>query len=49
MSEGGIGETVTVQNPASYRQISAVVTGPGTVKAVAGFGGIPQRVASARP
>lgn len=49
MSEGGIGETVTVQNPASYRQISAVVTGPGTVKALTGMGGIPQRVASARP
>ena len=33
MSEGGMGETVTVLNPASYRQISAVVTGPGTVAA----------------
>ena len=36
MSEGGIGETVTVQNPASYRQISAIVTGPGQVRAQAG-------------
>jgi len=36
MSEGGVGETVTVQNPASYRQISAVVTGPGQVRAQAG-------------
>lgn len=33
MSEGGLGETVTVQNPASYRQISAIVTGPGEVRA----------------
>jgi len=36
MSEGGVGETVTVQNPASYRQISAIVTGPGQVRAQAG-------------
>ncbi len=33
MSEGGMGETVTIQNPSSYRQISAVVTGPGQVLA----------------
>jgi flagella basal body P-ring formation protein FlgA len=33
MSEGGIGDTVTVQNPASFRQISAIVTGPGAVRA----------------
>ncbi len=33
MSEGGVGDTVTVQNPASYRMISAVVTAPGTVRA----------------
>ncbi|MBU6471779.1 MAG: flagellar basal body P-ring formation protein FlgA, partial [Alphaproteobacteria bacterium] len=33
MSEGGMGETVTVLNPVSYRQISATVTGPGTVSA----------------
>ena len=37
MSEGGMGETVTVLNPASYRQISAVVTGPGTVAAGPSF------------
>jgi len=36
MSEGGMGETVTVQNPASYRQVSAVVVGPGQVRAAAG-------------
>lgn len=33
MSEGGMGETVTVLNPVSYRQISAIVTGAGQVKA----------------
>ena len=32
-TEGGLGETVTVVNPVSYRQISCVVTGPGTVRA----------------
>jgi len=33
MSEGGMGEPVTVLNPVSYRQITATVTGPGTVTA----------------
>ena len=33
MSEGGIGDTVTIQNPASYRMISGVVVAPGTVRA----------------
>ena len=33
MSEGGIGDTVTIQTPASYRMISGVVTAPGTVRA----------------
>ena len=33
MSEGGIGDTVTIQNPVSYRMISGVVTAPGTVRA----------------
>lgn len=33
-SSGGLGETVTVVNPQSYRQVGAVVTGPGTVKAL---------------
>jgi len=33
MSEGGVGDTVTVQNPASFRMVSAVVTAPGTVRA----------------
>jgi len=36
MSEGGLGDTVTVQNPASYRMVSAVVTGPGQVTTRAG-------------
>jgi flagella basal body P-ring formation protein FlgA len=46
MSEGGVGDTVTVQNPASYRQISAVVTGPGTVRALSGMGSVSARMAS---
>ncbi len=33
MSEGGVGETVTVENPVSFRQIGAVVIGPGQVRA----------------
>jgi flagella basal body P-ring formation protein FlgA len=33
MSEGGIGESVIVLNPVSYRQISATVTGAGQVRA----------------
>jgi flagella basal body P-ring formation protein FlgA len=33
MSEGGIGDTVTIQNPASFRQIQGVVSGPGAVRA----------------
>ena len=33
VSEGGLGETVTVLNPISYRQITAIVTGLGQVRA----------------
>jgi len=33
MSEGGVGDTVTVQNPVSYRMVSAIVVAPGTVSA----------------
>lgn len=33
MSKGSMGETVTVLNPVSYRQITATVTGAGTVSA----------------
>jgi flagellar basal body P-ring formation protein FlgA len=33
MSEGGLGETVTIQNPVSFRQITGIVTGAGAVRA----------------
>ena len=33
MGEGGIGDTVTVQNPSSFRMIIGVITAPGTVLA----------------
>ncbi|MEI9990219.1 MAG: flagellar basal body P-ring formation chaperone FlgA [Rhizomicrobium sp.] len=33
MNDGGVGDTITVQNPASFRQISCIVTGPGAVRA----------------
>ena len=33
MGEGGVGDTVTVQNPASFRMINAIVIGAGTVRA----------------
>ncbi len=33
MAEGGEGDTISVLNPTSYRQVSAVITGPGTVHA----------------
>lgn len=45
MSEGGMGENVTVQNPASFRQITATVIGPGQVRAQMGGG----RLASIQP
>jgi flagellar basal body P-ring formation protein FlgA len=32
MSEGGLGESVVVLNPVSYRQITGTVTGAGTVR-----------------
>lgn len=48
MSEGGVGDTVTILNPASFRQISAVVTGPGAVKAEAGLGAANPRVLNPR-
>src|SRR6185295_16772843 len=38
MSEGGIGDTITIQNPASYRMISGIVTAPGTVRATGPIG-----------
>lgn len=33
ITEGGLGDTVTIQNQASFRQISGVVVGPGQVRA----------------
>ena len=33
MGEGGVGDTVMVQNPASFRMINGVVSAPGTVLA----------------
>ena len=33
MSEGGVGDTITIQNPVSFRMISAIVIAPGTVRA----------------
>jgi len=49
MSEGGMGETVTVQNPASFRQISAVVVGSGQVRAQGSGAVISSRLASIQP
>lgn len=34
ISSGGMGEIITVQNPVSFRQVGAVVIGPGKVKAL---------------
>jgi flagella basal body P-ring formation protein FlgA len=45
MGEGGVGDSVTVLNPVSFRQITAIVTGPGTVRA---GGGISQLAANLR-
>ena len=36
LAEGGEGDTIAVLNPTSYRQVSAVITGPGTVRVGAG-------------
>jgi len=36
LAEGGEGDTIAVLNPTSYRQVVAVVTGPGTVRVGAG-------------
>ena len=33
MTEGGVGDTVTIQNPASFRQIQGLVTGPSPARA----------------
>jgi flagella basal body P-ring formation protein FlgA len=47
MSEGGVGDTVTIQNPASFRQISGIVTGPGAVRAASSALAIPASLALA--
>ena len=49
MSEGGLGETVTLQNPVSFRQISAIVTGPGQVRAQNVGAILSSRLASVQP
>ncbi len=45
MSEGGVGDTVVVQNPASYRMVNAVITGTGTVRATGPAGPLNQTTA----
>lgn len=45
MSEGGIGDTVTIQNPASFRMISATVVSPGVVRASGGPISAPAKLA----
>lgn len=49
MSEGGLGETVTILNPVSYRQVTAVVTGAGQVRAADAIPvPVPQQLAATR-
>lgn len=43
MGEGGVGDTITVQNPASFRMISGVITAPGTVIATGPASPSPQQ------
>ncbi len=45
MSEGGIGDTVTIQNPASFRMIAATVVSPGVVRANGGPISAPNKLA----
>lgn len=50
MSEGGMGDTVTILNPVSYRQITGVVTGSGEVRAGDVTAVIaPSQIASSQP
>jgi flagella basal body P-ring formation protein FlgA len=49
MSEGGVGDTVTIQNPASFRQITAIVTGAGAVRAARGANSAGTHLAAANP
>lgn len=45
MNEGGEGDSITVLNPVSYRQVQATIIAPGTVRVGSG---LPGPVASAR-
>lgn len=45
MSEGGIGDMVTIQNPASFRMIAATVVAPGVVRANGGPVSAPKTIA----
>jgi flagella basal body P-ring formation protein FlgA len=47
MAEGGVGDTVMVQNPASFRMVSAVVTGTGTVRATGPANAVPANTITA--
>ncbi|HEY5347553.1 MAG TPA: flagellar basal body P-ring formation chaperone FlgA [Rhizomicrobium sp.] len=47
MSEGGMGETVTVQNPASFRMVTATVTGAGAVRTAGSFSAAPAQASRA--
>jgi flagella basal body P-ring formation protein FlgA len=49
MSEGGVGDMVTVLNPVSYRQVSAMVTGAGQVRVGDSTLTVPQQIASTNP
>jgi flagellar basal body P-ring formation protein FlgA len=48
MGEGGVGDTISVQNPASFRLVSATVTGPGAVRAASSVLNIPASTNLAR-
>jgi flagella basal body P-ring formation protein FlgA len=43
MGEGGVGDTITVQNPSSFRMISGTISAPGTVIATGPASPFPSR------
>jgi len=45
MSEGGVGDTVTIQNPVSYRMIAGIVVAPATVRATGAINAPINRIA----
>ena len=49
MSEGGMGDSITVQNPASFRMISGVIIAPGTVRATGPMNAAPMIASINRP